>query len=223
LAGIEEAAEKEGLSFRGQKKYTANNPETRFSGKIIENISANNKMDLGSDLIAGTAWLFAREEFYEVLDYLFIDEAGQVALANLIAMGLSAKNIVLVGDQMQLGQPVQGVHPGRSGMSILDYLLEGKSTIPADRGIFLSTTWRMHKNVCKFISDAVYDGRLHPEKANQNQTLILSDTAHPALKKNGIQFINAEHKGCSQKSEAEGDIIRNLFSSLMKQQYCDRN
>jgi len=60
-------------------------------------------------------WLFAREECEENLDYLFIDEAGQVSLANLIALGTSARNIVLVGDQMQLGQPIQGVHPGESG------------------------------------------------------------------------------------------------------------
>jgi superfamily I DNA and/or RNA helicase len=180
-------------------------------------------MDLNSSLIAGTAWLFARDEFDEVLDYLFIDEAGQVSLANLVAMGLSAKNIVLVGDQMQLGQPIQGVHPGLSGMSILDYLLEGEATIPADRGIFLSTTWRMHENVCRFISDAVYDGRLHPEKDNQNQSLILSKSAHDSLRENGIRFIKADHEGCSQRSEVEGEIVRDLLSSLLEQRYRDRD
>ena len=223
LAGIEKAAKQQGITFRGQKKCTATNPETLFNGEMIENVATAKDMDLESDLIAGTAWLLARNEFDEVLDYLFIDEAGQVSLANLVAMGLSAKNIVLVGDQMQLGQPIQGVHPGLSGMSILDYLLEGQATIPADRGIFLGTTWRMHENVCRFISDAVYDGRLHPEKDNQNQSLILSDTAHPELRGSGIRFIGAEHEGCSQKSEVEGEIVRDLFSSLTGQRYRNRN
>ena len=63
--------------------------------------------------LAGSAWLFADERFDHHLDYLFIDEAGQVAVANVVAMGTAARNIVLVGDQMQLGQPVQGVHPGK--------------------------------------------------------------------------------------------------------------
>ena len=86
-----------------------------------------------------------------------------MALANLVAMGTAARNIVLLGDQMQLGQPIQGVHPGRSGESTLEYLLDGQATVSDDRGIFLGTTFRMHEDVCRFISDAVYDGRLSPE------------------------------------------------------------
>jgi superfamily I DNA and/or RNA helicase len=82
------------------------------------------------------AWLFARAECAETLDYLFLDEAGQVSLANFVAMGMSARNIVLVGDQMQLGQPIQGVHPGASGTSTLDYLLQEHATIAPERGYF---------------------------------------------------------------------------------------
>ena len=67
----------------------------------------------------GTAWLFARAELDQALDFLFVDEAGQVSLANIVAMGLSARNLVLIGDQMQLGQPIQGVHPGDSGQAVL--------------------------------------------------------------------------------------------------------
>ncbi|MBF0584152.1 MAG: TM0106 family RecB-like putative nuclease [Magnetococcales bacterium] len=223
LSGIEKAANQKCVSFRGQKKSTATNADSLFHGEMIENVSDNGGIDLNSDLIAGTAWLFAREEFDAVFDYLFIDEAGQVSLANLVAIGLSAKNIVLVGDQMQLGQPIQGVHPGMSGMSILEYLLEGESTIPADQGIFLGTTWRMHENVCRFISNAVYDGRLHPEPGTWNQSLILSNAAHPELRPNGIRFIEAQHEGCSQKSEVEGEIIRDLIASLVTQNYSDRN
>ena len=82
---------------------------------------------------------------------------------------------------MQLGQPIQGVHPGRSGESTLDYLLDGQATVSEDRGIFLATTWRMHQDVCRFISDVVYDGRLGPEPDNQTQRLMLDSSAHPAL------------------------------------------
>ena len=115
--------------------------------------------------VGGTAWLFcnsqlSEEEGIKKFDYLFIDEAGQVSVANLVGMSRIAKNIILMGDQMQLGQPSQGSHPDESGQSILDYLLQGKSTIPPDMGIFLPKTYRMHPDLCKIISDQVYDNRL---------------------------------------------------------------
>ena len=47
------------------------------------------------------------------LDYLFIDEAGQVSLADALAMGTAARNLVLVGDPQQLDQVIQGTHPVR--------------------------------------------------------------------------------------------------------------
>ena len=173
------------------------------------------------NLIAGTAWLFADPEFDQALDFLFVDEAGQVCLANLIAMGTSARNIVLMGDQMQLGQPIQGVHPGQSGLSSLEYLLEGAATIAPDRGIFLGTTWRMHPDVCQFISDAVYDSRLHAESQNGRRVLVLNERADPNLRSSGIRFLAAEHEGCSQESQQEAEMVRSLFDNLLAQRYRD--
>ena len=138
-------------------------------------------------------------------------------------MGTSAKNIVLLGDQMQLGQPIQGVHPGRSGESTLEYLLNGMATIPNERGVFLKTTWRMHPDICRFISDAVYDGRLEPEPHNSRQTLLLGAGAHSALKPTGIRYLPIEHDACSQKSAEEADLIKKLVESLLKQRYRDKS
>jgi len=222
LRAVEERVLERGLRFRGVKKSDDQRPDTFYEGRFIRNITDNRDVDLSADLIAGTAWLFAREELDRKLDFLFVDEAGQVALANLVAMGLSARNIVLVGDQMQLAQPVQGVHPGDSGVSALDHLLEEAATIPPGRGIFLPTTWRMHENVCRFISEVLYEGRLHPEPQNQNQQLILGEAAHAALMKSGIRFLPVAHDGCAQKSEEEAEVIRKLYLSLLEQQYQDR-
>jgi len=80
-------------------------------------------------LIGGTVFAFIDMAAAGTLDYLFVDEAGQVSVANLVAMGPAAKNLVLLGDQMQLGQPIQGSHPGESGRSTLEYLLQEHATI----------------------------------------------------------------------------------------------
>jgi uncharacterized protein len=221
LRAVEAAARDRGLSFRGIKKSSYD--EQRFNGSMIEDTLDNDvATSSGHDLIAGTAWLFARKELDQQLDYLFVDEAGQVSLANTVAMGVSARNIVLVGDQMQLSQPIQGSHPGRSGLSALEHLLDGAATVPRQRGIFLSKTRRMHADLCRFISEAFYDGRLMPEEGNERQGLILNHDADPALAATGLRFICIEHEGCSQKSEPEADRVRELYQSLLGQLWTDR-
>ena len=229
LDGVVKVANEQGITFRGAKKSTKGKVDSYFEGDQIENVFTNKAIwgTFGSamayQLVAGTAWLFSAPDMDQQLDYIFIDEAGQVALANLVAMGTSAKNIVLLGDQMQLGQPIQGVHPGRSGESSLDYLLDGVSTIPAERGIFLSTTWRMHPDLCRFISDAVYDGRLEAEPNNANQRLLLADDAHPDLMPAGLRYVPIEHDACSQRSQEEADLVAGLFKSLLMQRYRDKH
>ena len=100
---------------------------------------------------------------------VIIDEAGQVSLANAVAVGTSAKNLILVGDQMQLGQPIQGSHPGETGLSCLEYLLNGHPTVPPEIGVFLGVSYRLHSNICRFISDAIYESRLTSfEKAERH-------------------------------------------------------
>ena len=220
LAEVEAKALERGVTFEGIKKAT--HDESFFDGTLIRNVRSNREIDPGADLVAGTAWLFAREEFDLSRDYLFIDEAGQVSLANAVAMGLSAENIVLVGDQMQLGQPIQGVHPGGSGVSVLQHLLGSRTTIPEDRGIFLPKTWRMHPDVCRFISEAIYDGRLEPEESNANQTLLLTELADARLRPTGIGFVPVVHEGCSQKSEEGCAVLNEIYQSLLTQRFRDR-
>ncbi|MDR2838838.1 MAG: TM0106 family RecB-like putative nuclease [Azonexus sp.] len=226
LAGVEKVAKAKKFTFSGLKKSDTKREETCFNGDFITDV--DNKGDEvcaalanGAKLAAGTAWLFADDMDCQ-LDYLFIDEAGQIAVANLVAMATSARNIILLGDQMQLSQPVQGVHPGHSGDSSLDYLLDDKATISPDRGIFLGTTWRMHPDICRFISEAVYESRLYPEPANQKQRLLLKPDAHPALKASGLHYLPIEHDACAQRSEEEAALVSSLVESLLQQSYRDR-
>ena len=164
-------------------------------------------------LVAGTAWLFSREEWDGVLDYLIVDEAGQVSLANLVGVSLAARNLILLGDQMQLEQPIQGTHPGETGTSALQYYLQDHATVPPELGIFLDRSFRMHPEICRFISDTVYEGRLEsvPEAAQQR---IANPTGRLIQKEAGIQFIPVQHDGNTQASDEEIDKVAAVFSEL---------
>jgi uncharacterized protein len=141
----------------------------------------------------------------------------------LIPMAVSAKNIVLLGDQMQLSQPVQGVHPGESGLSVLDYLLKGEATIARERGIFLGVTWRMHPDICRFISDAVYDGRLTSESIAARRKLVFKKQIAPPLPSTGIHYLPVKHTDCSQSSEEEAAVIKELYQQLLEQSFENEN
>lgn len=173
-------------------------------------------------VLAGTAWLFAREELRGSRDVLFVDEAGQVSLGNVVAMATAAKSVVLVGDQMQLAQPIQGAHPRDSGLSALDHLLQGCAVVPPERRIFLYRTWRMHPDLCRFVSDAVYDGKLKSEDGCGRQRLVLTGGAHPALKPTGLSFQPIPHVGCRQRSNQEAEEIARILGSLLRQSVIDR-
>jgi predicted RecB family nuclease len=120
---------------------------------------------------AGTPWLFAREEMSATLDVLFVDEAGQMSLANTVAISGAARSLVLLGDPNQLPQVSQGTHPDGADASALEHVLGGRQTLPADQGLFLETTWRLHPKVCDYISEVFYEGRLLPEASNARQTI----------------------------------------------------
>ena len=221
LRRVEKTACEKGVKFSGVKKATRERPETIYCGKYISSkIKTEELLYSSNDLFAGTAWCFSHAGFRKKLDYLFIDEAGQVSIANVIAMSMAAENIILIGDQMQLGQPIQGVHPGEAGLSVLDFLLGDQSTIGSDRGIFLGQSYRMRPSVCKFVSDAFYDGRLKSHESTLKRKLNLQDVDLP---NEGIVMIPAIHSGCSQKSVEEGEIVKAKYESLIDQSFTDSN
>ncbi|WP_369798203.1 AAA domain-containing protein [Methylobacter sp. BBA5.1] len=165
-------------------------------------------------VVGGTAYAFASSTAFEApLDYLFVDEASQVALANLIAVAGCARNIVLMGDQMQLEQPIQGSHPGNSGLSALDYMLGGHGVIPDDMGIFLERTYRMHPAVCHPLSEVVYEGKLKAAKHNDRQLVSVPDSKL-IKQSHGVMVINVEHDGNRQSSEEEVDVIQRIIDDL---------
>jgi uncharacterized protein len=169
-----------------------------------------------SSVVGTTAWGFAREDMADQLDYLFVDEAGQVAVANLIAMSRSATNLILMGDQMQLGQPSQGTHPADSGLSVLDYLLHETPTIPDDMGVFLGTTYRMHSKVNRFISEHIYEDKLESYADNDKRIIeVPAGYDGPLNFDAGVTFVPVEHEGNTQASDEEVAEIKSLANALI--------
>jgi superfamily I DNA and/or RNA helicase len=221
LKDVEAVARAESVRFSGIKR--SSHEEQFFGGTMIADVLDNDATTQGGhQLIAGTAWLFARPDLDQALDYLFIDEAGQVSLANVLAMGVSAKNIVLVGDQMQLSQPIQGAHPGGSGVSGLDHLLGSLATVPSDRGVFLANTFRMHPDICRFISDAVYDGRLESDASAKQQRIETGASDDAALAPTGIRFVPVEHAGFAQRCPPEAERLKQAFTALLGKTWIDQ-
>ncbi len=174
-------------------------------------------------VVGTTAWGFSRDDLENTFDYLFIDEAGQVSVANLIAMSRSTSNIILMGDQMQLGQPSQGSHPEDSGLSILDYLLHSTPTIPDSMGVFLGTTYRMHSTVNQFISEAVYEGKLETDPENDRQLITIPAGYKGILNKEaGIITVPVMHEGNTQASDEEVEQIVSLAHELLGRTFIDK-
>lgn len=184
----------------------------------IRRTNSNDEAAAARHVVGGTAWFFARDENVQEFDWLFVDEAGQVGLANMAAMGRAAKNIVLVGDPRQLPQVVQGAHPEPANLSCLEWMLGGHATVPPDRGIFLPTSRRMHPEVCRFISDHVYEGRLasHPDTARQAVTGARFPQA-------GAFLVPVEHEGNSQVAHEEVAAIAQAARELLAGHWTDKD
>jgi uncharacterized protein len=174
-------------------------------------------------VVGGTAWMFCREVMADQFDVLVVDEAGQMSLANLLVMARCARTIVLVGDQQQLAQPSQADHPGDSGESCLEYLMQGAHVVPADRGVFLSTSWRMEPSVTQVVSELFYDGRLKANPANAVNAVTWArpclDHRGAPMPDRGLVYEPVLHSGCRVSCEAEIDRIDEIVRALLGGSY----
>jgi uncharacterized protein len=118
--------------------------------------------------------------------------------------------VVLLGDPQQLPQIQEGVHPGDAGRSALEHLLREDPTVTEDRGIFQERTFRMHPDVCAFISKLAYDGRLRSADGCERQTIVSTGLAGA-----GIRFIPVAHEGNGQSSREEADTVRREVDRLL--------
>jgi len=161
--------------------------------------------------VCGTAWLWAEDDSREVIDYLFVDEAGQMSLSQVLAASRAAKNIILLGDPQQLEQPQRGAHPEGSDVAALTYLLDGHPTMPEGKGLFLGVTRRLHPNICQFTSELFYEGRLKSLPDLEKQ-IITGNTPFDGA---GLFYVPVVHHGNQNKSLEEINRIAEITSNLL--------
>ena len=165
LRAVEKRAEEERFPFsrrqevakRGRRKRVRRQAHPRRLRRTPTSI------DSGAPLIAGTAWLFA--------------DAAARSVARLSLRRRGGPGVAR--QPRRHGRPLRATSccwatrcssGSRSRACIRgDRASRRSSTCSTDRrrsrrtaASSCRTTWRMHEDVCRFISDAVYDGRLAP-------------------------------------------------------------
>ncbi|PYM17207.1 MAG: nuclease, partial [Candidatus Rokuibacteriota bacterium] len=219
LDEVGRAAREEGVPVRGLKKCSAGNTETEYRHDWVADVDDTSELverARHAQLLAGTSWLFAHEDLDggALVDTLVIDEAGQVSLADALAMGTAARNLILLGDPSQLAQVSQGTHPEGVGASVLEHLLGEHLTVPEDFGIFLDRTRRMHPDVCRFVSEIVYDNRLVglPSLAAQKTALGT-----------GLRFLPVEHAGNVAAAPEEAERVAREIRAMLGGSWTNRD
>ena len=163
-------------------------------------------------VVGGTSWLWSAERAFESVDVLFIDEAGQMSLADVLAVSQAAKSLVLLGDPQQLERPLKGSHPAGAEKSALEHLLDGRKTISEDMGFLLPETWRLHPEVCKFTSEVFYEDKLSSHAIARSRVF----EGHPWLNGAGLWFVPVEHEGNRNSSAEEAEIVARIVEGLLR-------
>jgi uncharacterized protein len=163
------------------------------------------------DALGATAWLWARPEYAGSVDVLFVDEAGQMSLANTVASAGAAASLVLLGDPQQLDQPTQGSHPDGVGRSALQHVLGGDEVMPRDRGLFLPRSWRLAPSICRFTSELFYAGVLESKPGLDRQVL----TEAGRFTGGGLHLVEVDHQGNRNASDEEAQAVAAIVAALL--------
>jgi uncharacterized protein len=100
----------------------------------------------------------------------------------------------------------QGSHPPGTEASVLGHLLGDDETVRPEMGLFLAETWRLRPEICSFISEAFYEGRLEPAGVTVSRSIADG---------NGVRFLQVEHTGHRLASPEEAEAIRAEINRLV--------
>ena len=210
---VKELADKEQTEIQFAHKIS--NSKLDYMPDWISQIKDTKKilaaLDKGT-VVGGTAWLWSSGDMRDSVDYLFIDEAGQMSLSQALAACAGARNIVLLGDPQQLEQPQKGAHPEGSDIAALTYLLGGKPTMPERKGLFLSTTHRIHPAITKFTSEIFYEGKLSALPSLENQRI----DGGTSFDGSGLFYVPVDHNSNQNRSLEEVEAISAIVKNLIE-------
>ena len=192
------------------------NPHLHADARTMSNEQLEKALRDGElDVAAGTAWLWARSGLAGSVDTLFVDEAGQLSLASVLAVAGAARNLILLGDPQQLAQPSHATHPPGAGASALEHILDDRATMPAAAGLLLDQTWRMHPDLCRYTSAAFYDGKLGGVDGLGRQEIQGWGS--------GLRLVEVPHQGNTNASPEEAREVARLAGQLTGRRWRDKN
>jgi hypothetical protein len=211
LDRVVEAAEEMSVDVHCIQKPSEIEPDQPRLTFVENNADLLGAIGNGAEVAGGTAWLWALPDATETIDVLFIDEAAQMALANVLAVSQAARSIVLLGDPQQLDQPAQGSHPEGTAVSALHHILGKEQTIATQQGLFLAETWRLHPEICAYTSELFYEGRLHPRPGLEVQEI----RSPSRVSGSGLRYVAVLTEGNQSSSPEEADCVRDLVSEIL--------
>jgi len=215
LQEVQVAADEAEIEVRCVRKVGEEAREDEIRGVEVTSDNAVPLARIGSkaaQVAAGTAWMWARPEYAGAVDALFIDEGGQMALADVVAAARAATNLVLVGDPQQLQRPLKGSHPEGAEKSALEHLIGDRKTILPEMGMLLPQTRRMHPDVCRFTSEVFYEDKLKSHPVTRPFVL----EGHAQFKKPGLYFVPVSHEGNQNSSSEEVETAARIVESLLR-------
>ena len=154
-----------------------------------------------------------REDWRRRVDVLFVDEAGQISLANVVAMAPATASLVLLGDPQQLDQPLRVIRQAPSGRrSPTSWATP--ATMPPDRGLFLETTWRLHPDPVRLHLRGVLrrptrtGGHLAVQRRRPDPTSLVDGT--------GPRVVQVHDRGADNESPEEADAVADLVPAARR-------
>ncbi|GFE91000.1 hypothetical protein GCM10011488_59540 [Steroidobacter agaridevorans] len=211
LDKVVEQADRAGLSVQCLQKVAEKTADTSGIRFETDNEKALAAVGTSCQVLAGTAWLWSRPDAFEIVDALFVDEAAQMSLANVLAVSQACRTLVLLGDPQQLEQPIQGSHPEGTDVSALEHVLDRAATIGKEQGLFLEQTWRLHPDICSFTSELFYEGRLACRVGLGHQEVI----SQGRIRGTGLRYLPVLHEGNQNTAPEEAEAIRRLVEETL--------
>ena len=211
LDKVVEQADRSGLAIQCVQKVGEKTADTTGIRFETDNGKALAAIGTSCQVLAGTAWLWSRADAFEIVDTLFVDEAAQMSLANVLAVSQACRALVLLGDPRQLEQPIQGSHPEGTEVSALEHVLDGAATIGNAQGLFLEQTWRLHPDICSFTSELFYEGRLACRAGLEHQAV----SSQGRIRGTGLRYLPVMHEGNQNSAPEEAEAIQRLVEEAL--------